>query len=56
LTPEILKELDEIQYSVFQRSLDVYRLNKRYDKLAGTSGPLYMYLKTLERLSSFELK
>lgn len=56
LTPEILKELDEIQYSVFQRSLDVYKQNRRYDKLSGNSGPFWSYLKTLEKLSEIKLK
>lgn len=55
LTPEILKELDALQYSVFQRSLDVYRLNKRCNTLAGNSRPFWLYLKTLEKLSEMQL-
>ncbi|MBF9252648.1 hypothetical protein I2I11_05035 [Pontibacter sp. 172403-2] len=56
LTPDILKELDEIQYSRFQRALDVYRINKRYNELSGMSGPFWLYLSTLDKLSSTELK
>jgi hypothetical protein len=56
LSPALLKELDEIDYSQFQRALDVYRINKRYNFLDGTAGPFWHYLKSLEKMSSLVLK
>jgi hypothetical protein len=53
LSPELIAILDDIQYSDFQRALDTYKFNRRYNKLSGVSGPLWGYLKNLEKLANY---
>ncbi len=50
LTPNILRLLDEIQYSDFQRTLDMYRTHHYSDKLSDTAGPFWLYLNNLKEL------
>lgn len=55
LTPDILKELDSIQYSHFQRALNHYK-NSTHDELSGLGGPFWLYLTALEKLGKKEFE
>lgn len=51
LTPEIVKLLDDIQYSDFQRALDMYKTHEQFDQLSGTANPCWSYLKRIQDLA-----
>lgn len=53
---ELVELLDEIQYSDFQRALDSFRTNEYTHEIAGTPGPFWNYLKSLEKISKYSTK
>ncbi|WP_405567756.1 hypothetical protein [Polaribacter sp. Asnod6-C07] len=56
LTPDILKELDNLQLSHFQSALHHYKSNPNLNDLSGLGGPFWLYLESLEKISKAELK
>ena len=50
---DLIKLLDEIKYSHFQRALDSFRRTGITNEISGAPGPFWMYLKTLENISIY---
>lgn len=50
---ELMKLLDKIQYSYFERALDSFFENGYTNDISGAPGPFWNYLKDLENISEY---
>lgn len=50
---ELVKLLDEIQYSPFERALDNFRHSAITDDISGAPGPFWTYLNSLEKIAIY---